>query len=226
MNRELFIEKIKEECDFLEGDGYNINLIENNISFVKINKNEGFSVGFSWVEYGDNFYIQGITAKKRFNIVEREIQQVMGGNIEDYYTINRKLSADFVPNELNYSIVENNIRIKICDEHDVFLFSELLHHFYLHSALGFFKTFQSIEATFNYYTGLKREDISTFIVNNGTDIFYRELVLMNKSGADDEIKFVQMVRTELEPLMGNVTFKNILNNFNLIYNNLIHPKDL
>lgn len=223
MNRELYIQGIKKECAFLEQEGYFFNQKENNIFYTKESETEGFRIRFSWLEYGDKFVSHGLTAEKRFNIIEEEIQKLLGGELENYYTIHKSPSIDCIPNGLEFTEAENNIRFVVNTVNDFVLFGEFVKIFYQHDVIKFFTTYKEFKDTAKSYEKLAREKISALIVNTGTDIFYRELVIKNKSKANDENDFVQMVITELEPIKTNSTFGKILENFKLLQINL-HTK--
>lgn len=220
MNEELYIEAIKKECSFLEKEGYIFNQIENSIYFTKDSENEGFRIRFSWLEYGDKFTTYGLISEKRFNIIEQEIQKILGDELVNYYTIHKSPSEDYIPNGLEFSKIEKNIRFVSNTDHDIKLFGEFLRNFYLLEVIKFYSIYNEFSDLAKSYEKLERKNISTLISNTGSDIFYRELVIKNKSKAIDENEFVQMVISELEHMKQNPTFSKILENFQLLQNNL------
>lgn len=220
MNRELYIETIKKECFFLEQEGYVFNQLENNIYYTKESQTEGYRIGFSWVEYGHKFATQGLSAKKRFNIVEQEIQKILGGELTDYYTIHITPSVEYIPKGLEFIGLEKNIRCETNTVNDIVVFTEFLSRFYSSDVIYFFSNYKDFMSVVKSYEKLGREKISSLILNTGTDIFYRELVIKNKSGSKDERDFAKLVIDELEPLKSNSTFRRILENFKILLKNL------
>lgn len=220
MDTALYIKTIKKECAFLEKEGYTFTQLENNIYYTKETDSEGFRISFSWLDYGDKFVTQGVSAKKRFDIVEEEIFKVLGGKLEDYYTIRMRPLISSIPKDLEFTKSENNIHFETNTVNDIQLFCDFIKSFYESDVIPFFDNYKNFTKTAELYEKLEREKISSLIVNNGTDIFYRELVIKNKANSIDENDFVEMVITELESLKTNSTFGTILENFKLLQNNL------
>jgi hypothetical protein len=220
MNRELYIQTIKKECTFLEQEGYILNQIENNIYYTKDSEQEGFRIRFCWLEYGDKFATHGLIAEKRFDIIEQEIQKILGGELVNYYTIYKSPLVDYIPKGLEFTKAEKNIRFVSNSVNDIKLFGEFLRNFYLQDVIKFYSNYKEFIDLVISYEKLERENISTLILNTGTDIFYRELTIKNKSRANDENDFIKMVLAELEPMKENPTFGKILENFKLLQNNL------
>lgn len=223
MDRELYINTIKNECAFLENEGYIFNQLENNIYLTKDSEYEGFRIRFSWLEYGENFTTYGLISEKRFNIIEQELQKILGAELVNYYTIHKSPSVDSIPEGLKFTNIEKNIRFVSNKVIDLELFGEFLRDFYFLEVIKFYSNYKDLFDVTKTYEKLERNNISSFIVNNGSDIFYRELVIKNKSKAIDENEFVQMVISELESRKQNPTFSKILENFQLLQNNL-HSK--
>lgn len=146
MNRELYIQTIKKECAFLEQEGYFFNQIENNIYYTKDLETEGFRISFSWLEYGDKFTTQGLSAKKRFNIIEEEIQKVLGGELVNYYTIHKSPLVDYIPQSLEFTESEKNIHFVTNTVNDIELFAKLIKEFYSKTAFDFFERYKNIDA--------------------------------------------------------------------------------
>lgn len=73
---------------------------------------EGFRISFSWLEYGDKFVTQGVSTKKRFDLVEEEIHKVLGGKLEDYYTIRISPLISDIPKNLGFTKSEKNIHFE------------------------------------------------------------------------------------------------------------------
>lgn len=222
MNRELYIQTIRKECAFLEDEGYTFKQIDMNIFYTKDTNDKGFRIAFSWLEYGDKFVTHGLTAEKRFNIVEQEIQKILDGDLNNYYTIykNPAVDVDYLPQDLEYEMRGENFRFVSNTVKDIQLFSAFVKSFYKNDVVKFFNNYNEFIDVAKSYENLEREKISTLIINTGTDIFYRELVIKNKSKAHDENDFVKMVISELEPMKSNSTFGKILENFKILYNNL------
>ncbi|MBB1193578.1 hypothetical protein DNC80_07840 [Flavobacterium sp. SOK18b] len=145
MNRELYINTIKKECAFLEQEGYIFNQIENNIYYTKDSEREGCRISFSWLEYGDKFDSYGISAEKRFNIIEQEIQKILGGSLLNYYTIHKSPLVDYIPNCLKFSGTENKNCFITNSVNDIELFAELIKEFYSKTAFDFFESYKNID---------------------------------------------------------------------------------
>jgi uncharacterized membrane protein len=224
MNRELFIDALKSNCDFLIKEGYTFSQIENNIYYTKSTGEEGFRIRFSWTDYGNKFHIYGLRAEKRFNAVEAPLQAVLGGELEEYYTIYTNPSASFIPKDIVYQEMENVIRFFITNETEVNLFGKFVNDFYLKKAILFYEKYLTVTSVYLDYSKLERDKISTLILNTGTDIFYRELALNHNSNLHGMKEFSNMVINELEPLKDNTTFGLILDNFKKIQSNLLEGK--
>lgn len=220
MDTALYIQTIKKECAFLEKEGYQFNQVDRNIYYTKNTETEGFRISFSWLEYGDKFDTYGITAEKRFNVVEEEIHKILGGELENYYTIHSTPSFEYLPDGLKFSGSENKNCFATNTINDIELFGEFIKSYYQSDVITFFNNHKEFIETAKFYEKLEREKVSTLILNTGTDIFYRELVIKNKSRAKDENDFAQMVITELEPMKSNSTFGKILENFKILKSNL------
>ena len=145
MNRELYIQTIKKECAFLEQEGYIFNQIENNIYYTKDSEAEGFRISFSWLEYGQKFDTYGLTAEKRFNIVEQEIQKILDGDLLNYYTIHKSPLVDYIPNCLKFSGTENKNRFVTNSINDIESFAEFIKEFYSKTAFDFFENYKNIK---------------------------------------------------------------------------------
>lgn len=147
MDTELYIETIKKKCAFLEQEGYILTQLENNVFYTKEAETVGFRIRFSWLEYGDKFVTHGLTAEKRFNIIEKEIQKILGGNLSNYYTIHKSLSSvEYIPQGLEFTQVEENIRFAANTVNDIELFAEILKIFYSKTALEFFNNYEGIDS--------------------------------------------------------------------------------
>lgn len=206
----------------MEEEGYTFNQLDNNIYYTKNEETEGFKISFSWLEYGDKFVTQGLSAEKRFNVIEQEIQKVLGGEITHRYTIHKNPLINYIPNGLKFSNEEDKNRFVSNTVIDIELFGVFVKTFFTNTVLDFFNQYKTLDQVYQSYSKLERENISSFIINTGTDIFYRELVIKNKSKASDENNFVQMVINELEPMKSNPTFGKILENFKILNSNLHH----
>lgn len=178
MNTKLYIETIKKECTFLEKEGYIFTLLENNIYYSKKNNSEGFRISFSWSEYGDKFTTQGLTAKKRFNIVENEIKKILTGELEDYYTIHKTLSTNYIPKELEFKEVGNNICFPTNTVENIKLFSQLLKIFYSKTVLEFFKYYEHISAIDNKLEELlELKKIQSILTSSGNSAIHRFYII-------------------------------------------------
>lgn len=139
MDKEIYIQTIKKECAFLEKEGYVFNQLENNIYYTKEEETEGFRIRFSWLEYGDSFITHGLTAEKRFNIIEQEIQKVLGDELTSYFTMYKNPLIDYIPTGLKFSSEENQNRFVSNTVNDIEFFGEYVYAFYNNTVLDFFK---------------------------------------------------------------------------------------
>ncbi len=219
-----FLESIKQACSFLEQEGYALRKVDTSVNrnfwYEKHSETEGYRISFGWTQYGEEFHVKGLSALKRFNSIEQEIQKVIGGNLIDYYTIHKSPSIEYVPEGLFFDRTEKNIHFVLKNQNDIELFADFIKEFYTKTVFMFYNQFINLSEVFKAYCLLEREMISSLILNTGTDIFYRELIIKHKFKSSDKNDFVAMVLNELESIKNNATFSKMLENFNLIQLNL------
>ena len=206
------IEQLRKGCQFLENEGYQYHCIEGQVKYVKNIENEGLAIEFRIFEWSKrNYRIDAFTALKRFNEVEKPIQNVIGGELENYYTIYTKPSLNDIPNEVEHTIFNESVEFIVKTDTDVDLIIEFIKNFYKNTALPFFER-NDLLNTYNFYKDLQREDISTFLLNTGNDIFYRELSLKKLFNQNGVFDYYDMIMKDLNQLRGNSTFDKIAEN--------------
>ena len=113
MKNQEFLEAMQSNCSFLENEGYFLRNVDpstnRNFWYEKSTLKGSLQMSLGWTQYGDEYQISGLTARKRFNIVEEEIQKVLGGELIDCYTILRSPEIEYISKDLPYSFTENNI---------------------------------------------------------------------------------------------------------------------
>ncbi|MCU0417321.1 MAG: hypothetical protein MUE33_09050 [Cytophagaceae bacterium] len=225
MDRELYIQTVKKECDFLEREGYIFNQIENNIYYTKDLETEGFRISFSWLEYGDKFATQGLSAKKRFNIVEQEIQKILGGELVNYYTIHKSPIVEDIPKELEFTVNEKNIRFVTNTVNDIELFAKLIKEFYSKTVFDFFESYQNIDTVNSQLKELleakKIQTLLTSIDNTTILRFYVIAILCMNNPIKDFFK--ETYFPYIENSLDNAINKIESDWFKLLQNNL-HSK--
>ncbi len=222
MNRELYIQTVKKECAFLEQEGYLFNQIENNIYYTKELDTEGFRISFSWLEYGDKFTTQGLSAEKRFNIIEQEIQKISGRHLANYYTIHKSPLVDYIPKGLEFTEDEKNIRFVTDSVNDIELFAELIKVFYSKIAIVFFENYKNINAINSQLKELleekKIQTILTSMDNTTILRFYVIAIICMNNPIKDFFK--ETYFPYIEGSLDNEINKIELERFKLLQNNL------
>jgi len=226
MTLQDFLNTMKISCSFLEREGYKLREVNTSVNrnfwYEKHTEIEGFRISFGWTQYGDEFHVKGLMALKRFNIIEKHLQKVLGGDLIDYYTIYKSPSIEYIPKELTYEATENNIHFVLKNTVEVNLFGFFVKEFYKNAVLIFFNKYSQFEQTRKDYSLLERGKTASLILNTGTDIFYRELVIKHELNPNTANEFVSMVINELEPMKSNSTFSKVLEILKKIQSNLYH----
>ncbi len=224
MELQEFLEAMKSSCSFLETEGYTLRKVDTSINrnfwYESHTATEGFRISFGWTQFGDEFHVNGLHCLKRFNIVEKEIQKVLGGKLIDYYTIHKNPSSDYISKELPFDSTENNIRFVLKNQQDIKLFADFVMGFLRKDCEIFFNNFILFEKAYTAYSKLNREQISSLLSGIDNTIFYRELVMKYIAKADDLNDYYTMVINELDSIKNNSTFSRILENFILLSINL------
>src|SRR6218665_665907 len=224
MTLQDFLNTMKISCSFLEREGYKLREVNTSVNrnfwYEKHTEIEGFRISFGWTQYGDEFHVKGLMALKRFNIIEKHLQKVLGGDLIDYYTIYKSPSIEYIPKELTYEATENNIHFVLKNTVEVNLFGFFVKEFYKNAVLIFFNKYSQFEQTRKDYSLLERGKTASLILNTGTDIFYRELVIKHELNPNTANEFVSMVINELEPMKSNSTFSKVLEILKKIQSNL------
>lgn len=224
MELNSFIESVKASCVFLEQEGFALResdpVLNRNFWYEKNTANEGFRITFGWTQYGDEFHVKGLNGLKRFNVVEKELNNLLGGEITDYYTIHKNPSTNYIPSDLPFEATGDNIHFVLRNQNDIIRFTSFVKKFFSQECLPFFSQYEHLGDVYKVYIGLEREKISGLLLNSGNDIFYRELVIKHIFDRDDAARYYKMVVDEFEPLKSNSTFKKILDNFKQLNANL------
>ena len=151
MDKKIFIGEIKSNSNFLYLDNYQfLEIGDCIIQFQKNMKENGYELTFQYHESADDkgyfFRVNAVSASKRFNTIEKEIQKILGGNLINYYTIHIKPDINVIPKHLEHDNFLQNISYHIRDEKNVILFLEFVKTFYHQTAIPFFEKFNNINA--------------------------------------------------------------------------------
>ena len=177
MAHQNFIDIIKNEFTFLENDGYQLRIEDRNVWYEKNTKKEGFRIGFSWTEY-DCIWISGLTANKRFNIVEKLINPIINVDLINLYTIYISPNVDYIPESLNYTESNGKINFEISTYEESLLFVDFMKSFYDKTAKRFYEEYKNLE---NVNVWLDKNDINNhvnLITSAGNTMMLRKLILM------------------------------------------------
>ena len=224
MKLKEFIITVKQACRFIEQEGYTLREVNTSLNrnfwYEKHERSQGYRITFNWTQYGDEFHVIGLHCLKRFNVVEQELQKILGGELIDYYTIHKSPLTDYIPVGLEFQVLRDNAHFVLREQNDILLFANFVKEFFFTETAEFFHLFEKLETVYKTYLSLGREKISTLISGIGNTIFYRELVLKYIFNAEDKNTYYQMVVGELEQVKNNLTFGEILENLKQIKTNL------
>lgn len=189
MRHKELIEGIRMGCAFIEAEGYNFREIERNIIYEMNNSETGFCINFGWTEY-DIMHISGLCVMKRFNIIETILQEVLGGQLNEYYTIYELASLDYIPEGLIYDQTQNNIHIQLRDNYDFEKFIEFMKFFYVNQVKGFIEKYNHLsflnEQLQELFENKKVQSLLTDIGVNATIFrFYAIGMFCNNSFVDN-----------------------------------------
>jgi hypothetical protein len=209
MDHKLFIENIMSELPFLLADGYLLREVDRNIWFEKQTDFAGFRISFNYTEYGEAFHLSGLKASKRFNEIESVLQKVLGGNLNDYYTIYTNPDENTIPPGISYTKTENNFHFEIKETSDLHLFFRGMESFYQEMALPFYKCYESLNLVNGRIKELNNEHLSKFINNNNNLLFSRVFVIKSLCNRLEGDEYYSEIDKELTKLQGNKTLENI-----------------
>ncbi len=149
MDYKIFLDTIKNNCSFLLNDGYSMNIPHKtknrNIIFSKKSQIDGFCICFNWTQYGENFHISGLEAMKRYNEIEKKMQKVNNGELDDFYTIHKSPIITQIPSELDYNKLLSNNNFILKNISELILFIKYVEKFYNQEAILFFNKFNDLE---------------------------------------------------------------------------------
>jgi len=177
MNNKVFIECIEDKFSWLLEAGFAFRSIDTSIYFEKNKEGVDDCINFFWAEYNE-IKIQGLFALKRFNLVEKLIEQSTG-NLD--YTIRKPLSID----NINSSLKKPNGEIYISDVDDVKKFSELVQKLFYTSALPFYEEFSSLKNVGNWINENKISDHSKILVVSNNSMMLRKLIILKEINSKD-----------------------------------------
>ncbi len=145
MNKTIFLQIIIKKCAFLEKEGFSFSQVGNNIFYTSISETEGFRIKWHYTEYGEKFHVYGPVAEKRFNVVEQEIQKVLGGNLTDFYTIYKNHSMTDIPKDLLYNKYNDSFWFILETENETNIFCDFVTQFYFEIAINFYKDYVRLD---------------------------------------------------------------------------------
>lgn len=195
MDRNDFVRKLKESFKWLLDLDYNFIHVETNIDFVKYVDDEVYSIGISWAEY-DVIKIHGIFARKRFNSIEKIIEEKTG-NLN--YTIYKKWEGS-IPEEFDSEA--NGVRTSgafyLSNENQIKRFSEIVKEFYTREILPFFSDFKSVTNILDWLSQNDVQEHSKLLVVQNNSMMLRKLVLMKEGSSRDFQSLYDRYRSFLE----------------------------
>ena len=139
------IKDICNECQFLIDDGYQYSIIEGIISYKKEIGEEGYELSLRYFEWTNSFYrIDAFVAKKRFNVIEQKIQNILKGEFENYFTIYILPTLNDIP-FVEHKIYDNHIEFIVKNSNDIEKVIQFFKSFYYQTAVPFFEKYNNIE---------------------------------------------------------------------------------
>jgi hypothetical protein len=209
MEYKSFIELVRQECRFLENDGYTFREVDRNIWYEKVGETEGQGISFAYTIYGNNFHVNALGAYKRFNAVEIFLQKRLGGELINYYTINIDPNESDLPTDLPYTKTKNNYHFEIITSAQLISFLGSVKKFYEQTVKPFYQTYTSLAEVHNKLSNLKNPELASFISNASNLLFARVFII--KSFIEPSIgeEYYQYISNELSKLKGNVTIDGL-----------------
>lgn len=222
MDYKSFIELVRQECRFLENDGYTFREVDRNIWYEKVGETEGHGISFAYTIYGNNFHVHALGAYKRFNAVEIFLQKRSGGELIDYYTIHVGPNESDLPTDLPYNKTKNNIHFEITTSAQLSSFLGLVKKFYEQTVLPFYQTYTSIAEVHNKLSNLKNTELASFISNASNLLFARVFIIKTFIERSIAEEYYQYILNELSKLKGNVTIDGLVKQLNDIREEIGH----
>jgi hypothetical protein len=221
MKETELIKEIQKGCQFLIDDRYIFNRVEENILYQKKMNNGGFSIDLRYFEWTNSSYrIDAFKISKRFNAIETEIQKVLGGSLDDY-TIYTLPKLDKIPDDIEHAIYNNHIEFIVKDVDDITKVIFFLKTFYYETAIPFFEKYKTIYDVNQKLSSLDRNEVTSFITNDGNTVFYRELTIKYLTNSPDFEEYYAYILKEFETVKGQETFDEIVQNLKKIKQNLV-----
>lgn len=177
MTQQNFIDIIKNECQFLENDGYQLKTIDRNVWYEKPSEKDGFRISFGWTEY-DCFWISGLTANKRFNEVETHISKITNIDLINSYTIYVSPDSKDISKNLKYSENSGNINFEIYTCEELLLFIEFLKKFYNKIVIPFFEGYKNLTKVINWLNAHDINQHLNLITSTGNTMMLRKLIIL------------------------------------------------
>lgn len=182
MELQEFVAAMKSNCSFFETESYSLRKVDlsvnRNFWYERHTETEGFRISFGWTQYGDEFHVKGLQAYKRFNIIENVFHEVKGGFLQDYYTIHKSPSVEYVPENLSFTETENNIHFVIKNQNDVLLFTKFIKEFLINTVKLFFDSFTDLSSVSLWLNNNDIEYHKDLIVLWDNTMMIRKLLIM------------------------------------------------
>lgn len=222
MNYKSFIELVRQECRFLEDEGFVLRVVDRNIWYEKHNPKEGYRISFFYTIYGNNFHVMGLSAYKRFNEVEEILQSKSGGDLIDYYTIHTGPDESVFPNDLPFKKTKSNFHFDIETSSQLSLFLDSVKKFYWQTAVPFFREYTSITQTYDQLSNLKNEELASLISGWNNLIFARVFIIKSFIQRSTGEEYYQYISKELSKSKGNQTIDGIAELLNNVREGMGH----
>lgn len=210
INSKTFAEGVEKYFKWLIDLDFQYRQVDTNIYFEQIKSDEAFAIGFSWSEY-NTILVNGLTAYKRFENIEKFLQDVMGGRLD--YTIKYQWNGE-IPNELervkDHKYFHN--AFYIADTNQLSLFSNLVKEFFENDAQAFFGRFHDLAEVLRVMDVLPSDKKASMIVNTSNSAFLRIMAIKYVVDPSEGEKFYKETVKELRPLKNQKVFNQILQN--------------
>ena len=180
MERKVFLEGILREFTWLVDLGFSYHHIETSVFFNKTDGDKEFAINFFWAESNEN-RIQGLFALKRFDKIEKIIEEVTG-NLD--YTIRLPLTFDhLIHSNLPKSKPKSSIYLGCND--DIKEFSYIVKILYETMAIPFYKGFETLKDIENWMNENEIKDHSNLLVVSNNSMMIRKLMILKENGSAD-----------------------------------------
>jgi hypothetical protein len=196
-----FVQEIKEQCAFLESDGYVFHHQPNRVWYTKTNQ---IVISFNYLVY-DFIDVYGLTASKRFDVIEDALQ------LKDSYTILTQLDGADFPGRLP---TKNNYHFEISDSTHVAAYASLIADFYKEKVLPFFETYATASAVNEWIASKPVTEHQNMLSSDEDAMVLRRIMIMYHAGDKGYAELLGKYKAFLET-RGNES------PFNTIYQHLV-----